>query len=62
MECLTYFRSWSGNDNAYSTIRRSMEMDPRLKVTLPNKVFLLNFHLQSVWLDGYINFSIFAHL
>uniref|UniRef100_A0AC35GUU8 Urocanate hydratase n=1 Tax=Panagrolaimus sp. PS1159 TaxID=55785 RepID=A0AC35GUU8_9BILA len=31
-------RSWSGNDNGYETIKRTMEKVPGLKVTLPNKV------------------------
>jgi len=31
-------RAWSGNDNADSTIRRAMDQDPRLTVTLPNRV------------------------
>ena len=30
-----FFRSWSGNPNAQRTIRRTMEMNPRLRVTLP---------------------------
>jgi len=31
-------RAWSGNGNADSTIRRAMKDDPRLKITLPNRV------------------------
>jgi len=31
-------RAWSGNDNADTTIRRAMEDNPRLRVTLPNRV------------------------
>uniref|UniRef100_A0AC34FJ66 Urocanate hydratase n=1 Tax=Panagrolaimus sp. ES5 TaxID=591445 RepID=A0AC34FJ66_9BILA len=31
-------RSWSGNDNGYETIKRTMQNVPGLKVTLPNKV------------------------
>jgi len=31
-------RAWSGNTNADTTIRRAMEEDPRLKITLPNRV------------------------
>lgn len=31
-------RSWSGNSNAYDTIKRAMESEPRLKVTLPYSV------------------------
>lgn len=31
-------RSWSGNDNAVQAIKRAMEADPRLVVTLPNDV------------------------
>uniref|UniRef100_A0A914YYF0 Urocanate hydratase n=1 Tax=Panagrolaimus superbus TaxID=310955 RepID=A0A914YYF0_9BILA len=31
-------RSWSGNDNGYETIKRTMQKVPGLKVTLPNKV------------------------
>ena len=31
-------RAWSGNGNADSTIRRAMEENPRLRVTLPNRV------------------------
>lgn len=29
-------RAWSGNDNAEFTIRRTMEAEPTLRVTLPN--------------------------
>lgn len=28
-------RSWSGNNNAYETIHRAMEVNPNLKVTIP---------------------------
>ena len=31
-------RAWSGNDNADITIRRAMQSNPDLLVTLPNKV------------------------
>lgn len=31
-------RAWSGNENAESTIRRTMKENPRLKITLPNHV------------------------
>lgn len=31
-------RSWSGNVNAFTTIKRAMDKDTRLKVTLPNRV------------------------
>ncbi len=31
-------RSWSGNAHAQKTIRRTMEVDPRLQVTLPNAI------------------------
>ena len=31
-------RAWSGNENADSTIRRAMEQDHRLRITLPNRV------------------------
>lgn len=31
-------RSWSGNKNGYETIKRAMERDSHLKVTLPNLV------------------------
>lgn len=30
-------RAWSGNENAEATISRSMEQDPRLRVTLPHQ-------------------------
>jgi len=31
-------RSWSGNANAIQAIQRAMDVDPRLRVTLPNDV------------------------
>jgi len=31
-------RCWSGNDNAYETIKLAMRSDDRLRVTLPNRV------------------------
>ena len=31
-------RAWSGNDNAQSTIKRAMEADHKLKITVANKV------------------------
>ena len=31
-------RSWSGNDLAQKTIRRTMERDHRLKITMPNNI------------------------
>ncbi|XP_014671534.1 PREDICTED: urocanate hydratase-like [Priapulus caudatus] len=31
-------RCWSGNEHARETIVRTMQSDPRLKVTLPHKV------------------------
>jgi urocanate hydratase len=31
-------RSWARNDEAIFAIQRAMEAEPRLKVTLPNKV------------------------
>jgi urocanate hydratase len=31
-------RSWARNDEAIFAIKRAMEQEPRLKVTLPNKV------------------------
>lgn len=31
-------RAWAGNDNALFNIKRQMEFEPLLKVTLPNKV------------------------
>jgi len=33
-----FFRSWSGNSNAVSTIKRTMQQNPKLKVTLPAPV------------------------
>ncbi len=29
-------RAWAGNENALMNIKRQMEFDPDLKVTLPN--------------------------
>ena len=31
-------RAWSGNDNAQTTIRRAMEENHKLKITVANKV------------------------
>ena len=31
-------RAWSGNSNAQNTIKRAMEEDGKLKVTLANRV------------------------
>ena len=31
-------RSWARNDEAVFAIKRAMEIEPNLKVTLPNKV------------------------
>ena len=31
-------RAWSGNDNAQNTIKRAMEADHKLKITVANKV------------------------
>ena len=31
-------RAWSGNHNAHITIRRAMEENPELVVTLPHRV------------------------
>lgn len=31
-------RAWSGNENAYDTIKRAVNETPGLRVTLPNRV------------------------
>ena len=33
-----FYRSWSGNSNAILAIKRAMESDSRLNITLPNIV------------------------